>query len=571
MSEVCSSETCGPDSLPKAPTGIEGLDEITGGGFPRGRPTLVAGGAGSGKTMLAMEFLARGAAEFDEPGVFLAFEESKEDLVQNFRSIGLDLETLVAGKKLLIDYLHIDRHEIHEAGDFDLEGLFFRLGLAVDAVGAKRVAIDTIEILFSAFENHAVIRSELQRLFRWLKDRRLTAVVTGERGENMITRYGLEEYVADCVVLLDTRILNEVTTRRLRIVKYRGSIHGMDEYPFLIDQDGFSVLPITSATLEQIVSDERVSTGVPRLDTMLGGEGVFRGSSVLVSGTAGMGKSTVAAHFTDAACRRGERVLYFAFEESQAQIIRNMRSIGMDMQRWIDSCLLAFHAARPTMCGLELHLVNIHKVVREYRPQLVVVDPLSNLTSIGDPQQVRSMLTRLIDFLKSEGITAVFTDLTAAEYNLEKTEVGVSSLMDTWLLLKNFEHNGERNRGLYVIKSRGMAHSNQIREFTITKDGIQLLDVYTGPGGVLTGSSRVAQESRDRAEALLRRQKAEARRRALDRKRRALEARIALLTAEFEEAEDEAMQRIREDDLRGEEADRRTLAPRHRVDTGGET
>ncbi|MEN6341555.1 MAG: circadian clock protein KaiC [Methanospirillum sp.] len=569
MSEVCFSETCGPDQLPKARTGIKGLDEITEGGLPRGRPTLVAGGAGSGKTMLAMEFLARGAAEFDEPGVFLAFEESMEDLVQNFKSIGLDLDGLLTEKKLAIEYLHIDQNEIHEAGDFDLEGLFFRLGLAVEAIGAKRVAIDTIEILFSAFENHAVIRSELQRLFRWLKNRHLTAVVTGERGANTITRYGLEEYVADCVILLDTRVQNEVTTRRLRIMKYRGSTHGMDEYPFLIDQDGFSVLPITSATLEQKASDERISTGIPRLDVMLGGKGVFRGSSVLISGTAGMGKSTIAAHFADAACRRGERVLYFAFEESQAQILRNMHSVGLDMEGWVDDCLLAFHAARPTMCGLELHLVNIHKVVRAFQPQIVVIDPLSNLVTIGEERQVRSMLTRLIDFLKSEGITAVFTDLTAAEFNLEKTDVGVSSLMDTWLLLRNLEQNGERNRGLYVIKSRGMAHSNQIREFVITDSGVELLDVYTGPGGVLTGASRIAQENRDRAEAIERRQETAAHRRALDRKRRALEAQIALLTAEYEAAEDETMQRIREDDLREEtsEANRRMLALRRKADT----
>ncbi len=572
MSEVCFSEACGPGQLPKAPTGIQGLDEITSGGLPRGRPTLVAGGAGSGKTMLAMEFLARGAAEFGEPGVFLAFEESKADLVQNFRSIGLDLEALVAEKKLVIDYLHIDQAEIHEAGDFDLEGLFFRLGLAVEAVGAKRVAIDTIEILFSAFENHAVIRSELQRLFRWLKDRNLTAVVTGERGDNTITRYGLEEYVADCVILLDTRIQHEVTTRRLRIVKYRGSTHGMDEYPFLIDQDGFSVLPITSATLEQTASDERISTGIPRLDAMLGGDGVFRGSSVLISGTAGMGKSTIAAHFADAACRRGERVLYFAFEESEGQIIRNMRSVGLDLERWVRDGQLAFHAARPTMCGLELHLVNIHKVVRAFRPQLVVIDPLSNLTMIGEQQQVRSMLTRLIDFLKSEGVTAVFTDLTAAEFNLEKTDVGVSSLMDTWLLLRNLEHNGERNRGLYVIKSRGMAHSNQIREFVITDSGIDLLDVYTGPGGVLTGASRVAQETRDRAETILRRQAIEARQRALDRKRRSLEAQIALLNAEFEEAEDEAMRELQQEELLEEAqvSSTREQARRRKADSPGE-
>lgn len=567
MSEVCFSRACDPDQLPKVATGITGLDEITGGGLPRGRPTLVAGGAGSGKTMLAMEFLARGVVDHGEPGVFLAFEESREDLVQNFRSIGLDLDALIQEKKLVVDCVRLDQREIHEAGDFDLEGLFFRLGLAVEAVGAKRVAIDTIEILFAAFENHAIIRSELQRLFRWLKDRNLSAIVTGERGENTITRYGLEEYVADCVILLDTRVQHEVTTRRLRIVKYRGSIHGMDEYPFLIDQDGFSVLPISSASLDQQVSNEVVSSGIERLDAMLGG-GVYRGSSVLVSGTAGMGKSTIAAHFADAACRRGERALYFAFEESAEQIVRNMRSVGLDLRGWTERGQLSFYASRPTMCGLELHLVNIHKVVRTFHPQLVVIDPVSNLITIGEEQQVRSMLTRLIDFLKSEGITAVFTDLTAAEYNLEKTAIGVSSLMDTWILLRNLEANGERNRGVYVIKSRGMAHSNQVREFTITGSGVDLVDVYTGLGGVLTGASRVAQEQRDRAEAIVRRQETEARRRALDRKRRAIEAQIALLNAEYEESEDEAMQQIREDEL-FEEAQitaRQTIAIRRRAD-----
>lgn len=572
MRGVCSSDACNDDQLPKVQTGIQGLDEITGGGLPRGRPTLVAGGAGSGKTMLAMEFLARGAAEFGEPGVFLAFEESREDLVQNFRSIGLDLEALIAEKKLVIDYLHLDQHEIHEAGDFDLEGLFFRLDLAVDAVGAKRVALDTIEILFSAFENHAVIRSELQRLFRWLKDRDLSAVVTGERGENTVTRYGLEEYVADCVILLDTRVHHEVTTRRLRIMKYRGTTHGLDEYPFLIDQDGFSVLPITSATLDQTAPDERISTGIPRLDAMLGGEGVFRGSSVLVSGTAGTGKSTVAAHFADAACSRGERVLYIAFEESEGQIVRNMRSVGLDLGRWARDGRLAFHAARPTMCGLELHLVTIHKAVRAFRPQLVVIDPLSSLIRIGEQQQVRSMLTRLIDFLKSEGITAVFTDLTTADFNLEKTDIGISSLMDTWVLLRNIEENGERNRGLNVIKSRGMAHSNQVREFVITGCGIELIDICTGTGGVRTGASRSAQETRDRAEAVLRREAIEARQRALDRKRRSLEARIALLTAEFEEAEDEAMRELRQEELLEETRVQsvRELARRRKADDLGD-
>ncbi|HIH03126.1 MAG TPA: KaiC family protein [Methanoregulaceae archaeon] len=559
--------------IEKCPTGIRGLDEVTFGGLPRGRPTLVAGGAGSGKTLLAMEFIVHGIMDYGESGVFMAFEETAQDLVKNVASLGFDLQEMVERKQLEVDYVRVERSEIEETGEYDLEGLFVRLNTAIDAVGAKRVVLDTVESLFAGLPNEAILRAELRRLFRWLKEKGVTTVITGEQGERTLTRHGLEEYVSDCVIFLDHRVVNQIATRRLRIVKYRGSVHGTNEYPTMIDEHGLSVLPISSLGLDYGASTERISSGIERLDAMLGGEGVFRGSSVLISGTAGMGKSTIAANFADAACRRGERVLYFAFEESEAQIMRNMRSVGLDLERWVRDCLLAFHAARPTMCGLELHLVNIHKVVRAFKPTMVVIDPLSNLTTIGEEQQVRSMLTRLIDFLKSEGVTAVFTDLTAAEFNLEKTDVGVSSLMDTWLLLKNLEHNGERNRGLYVIKSRGMAHSNQIREFVITDDGVELLDVYTGPGGVLTGASRIAQEARDRAEALLRRQAIETRRRSLDRKRRSLEAQIALLNAEFEESEDEAMQELQQEELL-EEAEihgTREQARRRKADSAGDT
>jgi circadian clock protein KaiC len=521
--------------LPKAPTGIQGLDEITGGGFPLGRPTLVCGAAGCGKTLLAMEFLVRGALEQDEPGVFIAFEETAEELAANVRSLGFDLEKLTQQKKLLVDHIVLDSSQIEENGEYDLNGLFIRLGYAIDAIGAKRVVLDTIETLFGGFQNQAILRAELRRLFRWLKDRGVTAIITAERGDGTLTRQGLEEYVSDCVILLDHRVNDQVSTRRLRIVKYRGTAHGTNEYPFLIDEDGFSVLPITAAGLSHVASDERISTGIPRLDAMLGGGGVYRGSSVLVSGTAGTGKSSLAAHLARESCARGERCLYFAFEESESQIVRNMVSIGVDLRPWIKKGLLKFVAGRPTANGLEMHLAVMHRAVQQFQPRMVVVDPISNLSDAGMLRDAATMLTRLIDFLKIEQITAVFTSLTAGGEQKEETEVGVSSVIDTWLLVRSIELGGERNRALHVIKSRGMAHSNQIREFLLTPQGIELLDVYVGPEGVLTGSMRLAREAHEKAEEAERVREADRKRRASERRRRAIEAQIAALRGELEE------------------------------------
>jgi circadian clock protein KaiC len=528
------------DTLPKSPTGISGLDEITQGGLPRGRPTLVCGAAGCGKTLFAMEFLLRGAQQFGEPGVFMAFEETEQDLAQNVRSLGFDLDKLVAENKISVDHVHVERSEIEETGEFDLEGLFLRLGMAIDAVGAKRVVLDTIESLFGGFTNQAILRAELRRLFRWLKDKGVTAIITGERGDGQLTRQGLEEYVSDCVILLDHRVREQVSTRRLRIVKYRGSTHGTNEYPFLIDEDGIHVLPLTSLQLNHEVSTERVSSGVERLDAMLGGEGYYRGSSILVSGTAGTGKTSLSAHFADATCRRGERCLYLAFEESPAQLARNMRSIGVDLAPWVKKGLLRVESSRPTLHGIEMHLATIHKMVNDFKPQAVIIDPISNFSTAGTPAEAEAMLLRLIDFLKSRQITAMFVNLTAGGNAWERTDVGVSSLIDTWILLRDIELAGERNRGIYVLKSRGMKHSNQIREFLITGDGIKLQDVYVGPEGVLTGSMRAAQEDREKAAAVARAQEMERKQRDLARRRAALEAQIASLRAEFEAVEDES-------------------------------
>ena len=538
MSATNNGKYRGP-TLPKTPTGIQGLDEITFGGLPEGRPTLICGSAGCGKTLMSIEFLVHGATQFNEPGVFMAFEETEEDLRKNVASLGYDLKQLSDRKQLVVDYVHIERSEIEETGEYDLEGLFVRLGYAIDSIGAKRVVLDTIESIFAGLPNPSILRAELRRLFRWLKDKGVTTIVTGERGDGTLTRQGLEEYVSDCVILLDHRTREQISTRRLQIIKYRGSTHGTNEYPFLIDETGISVLPITSVGLQHKASSERVSSGVTRLDTMLGGNGYYRGTSILVSGTAGSGKSSLAAHFVDAACRRGERCAYFATEESPDLIVRNMRSIGIDLAPWVKRGLLRFDATRPTFHGLEMHLLRMHKLVTETKARIVVIDPITSYISLGDTLEVKSMLTRLIDFFKAHQITAFFTSLTEGGSALEQSEVGISSLMDTWILLRSIESNSERNRGIWVLKSRGMAHSNQIREFVFSQHGIDLVDVYRGAEGVLTGTARAAQEAKATAAALLRRQDVERKQRKLEHRNKALEAKIAALRAEFETEKEE--------------------------------
>ena len=478
--------------LAKAATGIDGFDEITGGGVPHGRPTLICGGPGCGKTLFAMEFLVNGAVKFDEPGVFITFEEKIDELVMNVASLGFDLEKLRKQGKIKIDHVHIERHEIEETGEYDLDGLFIRLDHAIKSMGAKRIVLDTIETLFSGLTNMGILRAELRRLFRWLKDAGITAMVTGEQGEGKLTRHGLEEYVSDCVILLDHRVNNQISTRRLRIIKYRGSVHGTNEYPFLIDEEGITVLPVTSLKLDRIVSSERISTGIKSLDEMFGGEGFFRGSSILVSGTAGTGKTSIAAYFVHEACKRKERAIFFAFEESPAQIVRNMKSIGLDLEPHIKKGLLKFQSARPALQGLEMHLSTMYKMVREYKPTTVVLDPFTNLISVGLLNEVNSMLLRLIDFLQGEGITLLLTAL--MKIMDEKMEEGVSSLVDTWISVKDVESNGERNRLLYIMKSRGMKHSNQVREFVITDKGLKLVEIYLGPKGILLGSQREEQK-----------------------------------------------------------------------------
>ncbi|MDA3851351.1 MAG: circadian clock protein KaiC [Spirochaetaceae bacterium] len=523
--------------LPKSPTGIQGLDEITYGGFPKGRPTLICGNAGCGKTLLAMEFLVHGARIYEEPGVFISFEESVEDLSVNVASLGFDLDKLIEQKKMLIDYVLIKRSELETSGNFDLEGLFIRLANAIDSIAAKRVVLDTIESLFSCIPDPIILRSELHRLFRWLKDKGVTAIITGERGNGSLTRNGLEEYVSDCVLLLDQRIIDQNSTRRLRVVKYRGSVHGTNEYPFLIDESGISVTPITSLGLNSIAPTDRISSGIPALDSMLEGKGYFRGSTILVSGSAGSGKTSITAHFVAAACKRGERVLFFCYEESPSQIKRNMLAIGIDLGAWEKTGLLQVHATRPTVYGLEMHLSVSQNIIDQFKPHIVIFDPI-NTFSIGDNSvNVNKLLICLVDFLKLRQISTLFTALDSRENPLKHLFVSTSYMIDTWLLLRVIEVRDEQNRTMYVLKSRGIANSNQIREFIITDKGVDLCDVYTGSLEVLTGSTRLAREAEEKADELLIIEDTERKKLVLERKRKALEAKIESIRIEFEAEE----------------------------------
>lgn len=534
-----------PPRLVKALTGVDGFDAITCGGLPRARTTLVAGAAGCGKTLFASQVLIRGALDFGEPGVLVSFEETIEDLAANLASLGVDLYRMMDDGLLAVDHVQVEPAEIQESGSYDLEGLFIRLGHAIDRIGAKRVALDTIETLFGGLTDQGVLRAELRRLFRWLKERGVTTVITAERGEGSLTRHGLEEYVSDCVVALDHRVENDISTRRLRVVKYRGSFHGTNEYPFFIDEDGISVLPVTTLGLGHEVSNERISTGIAQLDEMLG-DGVYRGSTVLVSGTPGAGKTSLGAHFVHAAAVRGERSLYFSFEESPDQIKRNMASIGLNLGKWEKRGLLEFSSVRPRAFGIETHLALMHKLIERHQPTTVVVDPMTSLVDAGDVDDAHTLALRLVDLLKSRGITALLTSIADESEHFERTAVRISSIVDTWILLRTLEHDAERNRGLYIIKSRGMSHSNQVREFHLTDQGVRLSDVDVGPDGVLTGSARISREVRERRAHEARLRKAERRRAELARKRKALELRIEVMRQELAADEEDLMRDLDE-------------------------
>ncbi|WAC12578.1 circadian clock protein KaiC [Dyadobacter pollutisoli] len=543
-------------SLHKSCTGIKGLDEITNGGLPKGRPTLICGSAGCGKTLFSLEFLIHGAMVYNEPGVFMAFEEKAEELTVNVASLGFDLNQLQKDQLIKLDHVHIERSEIEETGEYDLEGLFIRLGHTIDTLGAKRVVLDTIENLFSGLNNQGIIRAELRRLFDWLKEKKVTTIITGEKGEGSLTRHGLEEYVSDCVILLDHRVTNKISTRLLRIIKYRGSFHGTNEYPFLIDQNGISVLPVTSLTLSHEVSSERISTGIPGLDQMLGGKGIFKGSSVLVSGTAGTGKTSIAGYFAHQTCKSGGRCIYFSFEESPTQIMRNMLSIGIDLRQYVDQGLLKFNASRPTLTGLEMHLLSVIKLVNEFKPSVIILDPITNLGMVGSVSEVKNMLIRLIDFLQESGVTVMFTALAFNATISEQTDESISSLVDAWFLVRDIEFNGERNRGIYVMKSRGMKHSNQVREFVISDNGLDLVDVFLGPEGVLTGSAREAQQLMEKTGVALRDHAVSRKDREIERKRMVLESKIAGLKEDFESVREELNKTYIEEELKKEVAEK---------------
>lgn len=531
------------NGLAKEPTGIPGLDILLEGGLPAGRLTLVCGGPGTGKTVLGMQILAQGALEADEPGVFLAFEEDRDELLANMTGFGWDLASMERSGKLVVDSAGLSLAELREAGAFDLSGLFVRLQAAMDQVGARRVVIDTIESLFTAIPDVAVVRAELVRLMRWLRDRGVTAFITAPRGNGALTRYGIEEYITDCVILLDQRVAEQGTTRWMRVVKYRGSGHVNDEVPFLIGSTGFSVLPLVSLPLDYQASDRRLSTGVPTLDDMLGG-GYYEGSAVLVSGTAGSGKSSLAAHLLERTCRDGGRAAMFAFEESESVIVRNMRSIGIDLAPWLENDRLRIVSCRPGRYGLESHLVAIHKAVVDFKPSVLVLDPISGFEHLGTVERGKSMVTRVLDLVRREGVTTLMTNLVKGGGAKDQTDIGVSSIMDTWISVRDVESDGERNRAIYIIKARGMAHSNQVREFLLTPEGIQLRPVYTGPAGVLVGTARAVQEAAEESDARNRAREIERLERHLEGEQRKLEARVAALRAESEAAQDELSAQI---------------------------
>ncbi len=525
--------------IEKALTGINGLDEITHGGLPKGRNTLVCGYAGTGKTLLGTEFIVHGATSYNEPGVFMLFEETPEELTKNVASLGFDLNALSEQKKIYFDYVHVERSEIEETGEYDLEALFVRIDNAISTIGAKRLVLDTIESLFAGLANEAILRAELRRLFSWLKTRGITTVITGERGKDSLTRYGLEEYISDCVIVLDHRVHEQISTRRLRVLKYRGSEHGTNEYPFLINNNGISIFPITSAELTYTAPSERITTGIPRLDTMLGGQGYYRGSSVLISGDSGTGKTSIACSLANSVCEKGEKCLYFTFEESPDQIIRDVLSIGVDLEPWVKKNLLRINAIRSMQFGLELHLARMQQAVDEFKPTVVIIDPISTLLSVGDPADVKSVVTRFTDFLKNMKIVGLFTHLTHNTGSTELTETEISSIMDVWIIVRHVEANAERNRVIFVLKARGIAHSNQLREFLLTINGIDIVDVYLGPSGALTGSSRLIQEAKEKTETAARKEEIERLNHELERQKKVTEAKIAVLQAQFEEKADE--------------------------------
>lgn len=536
----------------KTLSGISGLDDITNGGLPTGRPTLVCGSPGAGKTLFSLEFIFNGAKHFEEPGVIMTFEENAEDLEMNVASIGIDLSQLQKDKKVIIDHAYIDRSEIQETGEYDLDGLFIRLGHSIDSIGAKRVMLDTIENLFGGLSNEAIIRSEIRRLFSWLKEKQVTTIITAEKGENTLTRQGLEEYVSDCVILLDHRVNNQISTRLLRIVKYRGSLHGTNEYPFLIEENGISVLPVTSPRLNKNVSSERVSSGIPTLDEMLNGGGFFEGSSIMISGTAGTGKTSMAVSMANASCIRKEKCLYYAFEESPMQIVRNMKAIGISLAPYMNNGLLEIVSVRPNIYGLEMHLVSMYKKIEQMKPKMVIIDPITNLISIGSMSELKSVLIRLIDLLQSNNITAVFTSLIYNNDIMTQTDEGLSSLVDAWIQVRDIESNGERNRGIYIMKARGMSHSNKVREFEITGNGIQLVDVYKGPEGVLIGSARLEHELNSYAGTEMKKYSNSRREKEIERNRISLERKISALNDEFETMKDQLNKVYQEEEMRKE-------------------
>ena len=460
--------------LPKSLTGIQGLDDITYGGIPQNRPTLLVGSIGTGKTIFAMEYIINGITMFNEPGVFMTFEEQTDELQINVTSMGYNLSKLIADNKIYLEHLHIDHREIQATGKYDIEGLFIRIEMAIEKVKAKRIVLDALDTLFIGLDSQ-ILRSEIKRLFFWLKEKKVTAIITSEVGDIFLTRLGFEEVVADCVIELNNRLNNQISTRRLRIVKYRGSYHSTNEYPFMIDHKGITIFPIISEAPQIIVSNERISSGIKQIDEMLDGRGFYVGSSILVSGSAGTGKSSIAASFIKDVCEKKGTALYCAFEEAPNQIKRNMASIGIFLEPYEKSGNLHFYYSRPTLQTLELHFIAIKKLIKQINPSVVILDPITNLMIENINSDIRTMLTRFVDYLKMEQITVLLTaTLTVSSLELIQSNEGISSMVDTCIMIQEKNIIDSRRRTLYIMKSRGICNSKKEVEFIITSEGISI-------------------------------------------------------------------------------------------------
>ena len=516
-------------------TGVKGLDDVLGGGIPQGHAMLLVGKPGTGKSILSMEYLLHGIELHKENGVYISFEESEKQIISNAASFGWKFEEMVKKNKLAISYIDMQPEQMRTVGDYDLSALILRVKGAIKKVNARRVVIDGINNLLSTFDDERIIRSDLLRLIREIKEVNATIFITGERGHDSWSKMGFEEYLADGLMHLDNRTDGNYQTREIQVVKCRGINHYTGKSPFIINSEGMSIRPLITADFDYKVLKSRVSTGIADIDNMLGGKGLYRGSTVYITGPSGAGKTSISSSFANGACSRGERALFLAFEESSDQIIRNMKSIGLSLDKWVNEKLLYFYTARATTNSLEGHLDNIMTMVREVEPTCVVLDPISAFRPIANENETKLMLIRLNDYLRARKITTVFTALSSDGEYSEHADVQLSSIADTWIVVRIMDYKGERNNVMQLMKSRGMSHSRQMKEMYFTGNGLKLQNVYQGPEGVLTGAARIGQEKYEKLKEARNVIEIDKNRKKIERKKSLLEASIEALKHEYEE------------------------------------